>query len=126
MDGTLVEVDDDHAVVDCGDVRHRIGEGVDAARGTKVAVALRPEKIKLRRDALTSPATPESGVNRAHGRITEVAYFGSFTVYHLQMASGRVVKISQSNAERQPGAPLNRGDSAWASWTDLSQVVLTQ
>jgi len=126
MDGTLVEVDDDHAVVDCGDVRHRIGEGVDAARGTKVAVALRPEKIKLRRDALTSPATPDSGVNRAHGRITEVAYFGSFTVYHLQMASGRVVKISQSNAERQPGAPLNRGDSAWASWTDLSQVVLTQ
>jgi len=42
------------------------------------------------------------------------------------MASGRVLKISQSNVERQPGAPLTWGDPAWATWTDLSQVVLTQ
>ena len=82
-----------------------------------------------------SPARPPEGarsrsagpaVNRAHGTIKEIAYFGSFTVYHLQMASGRVLKISQSNIERQPGAPLTWGDKAWASWTDLSQVVLTQ
>jgi len=42
------------------------------------------------------------------------------------MASGRVLKISQSNAERQQGAQLTWGDSAWATWTDLSPVVLTQ
>jgi putrescine transport system ATP-binding protein len=41
------------------------------------------------------------------------------------MASGRILKISQSNAERQ-GAQLTWGDSAWATWTDLSPVVLTQ
>ncbi len=87
---------------------------------------LRPEKIQLRRDALSSAAAPAAGVNRAHGTIKEVAYFGSFTVYHLQMASGRLLKVSQSNVERQPGAPLTWGDSAWASWTDLAQVVLTQ
>ena len=125
MDGTLVEDEADHVVVDCGDIRHRIGHGITGTRG-KVTVALRPEKIMLRRDALTSPATPGPGVNRAHGTIKEVAYFGSFTVYHLQMASGRVLKISQSNVERQPGAPLTWGDFAWATWTDLSQVVLTQ
>jgi putrescine transport system ATP-binding protein len=110
MDGTLIEDEADHAVVDCGDVRHRVGHGITGTRGMAVTVALRPEKIQLRRDALTSPATPEAGV----------------TVYHLQMASGRVIKISQSNVERQPGAPLTWGDKAWASWTDLSQVVLTQ
>jgi len=126
MDGTLVEDEADHVVVDCGDVQHRVGHGITGTRGMAVTVALRPEKIKLRRDALKSTAVPEAGVNRAHGKIKDLAYFGSFTVYHLQMASGRVLKISQSNVERQPGAPLTWGDSAWATWNDLSQVVLTQ
>ena len=115
MDGTLVEDEADHVVVDCGDVRHRVGHGITGTRGMAVTVALRPEKIQLRRDALSSAATPATGVNRAHGTIKEVAYFGSFTVYHLQMASGRILKISQSNVERQPGAPLTWGDSAWAT-----------
>ena len=91
-----------------------------------VTVALRPEKIRIRRDALTSPAVPEPGVNRAHGTVRDVAYFGSFTVYHLRMQSGRILKISQSNVERQAGDPLTMGDQAWASWSDQSQVVLTQ
>ena len=126
MDGTLVEDEADHVVVDCGDLQHRVGHGITGTRGMAVTVALRPEKIKLRRDALKSTAVPEAGVNRAHGKIKDLAYFGSFTVYHLQMASGRVLKISQSNVERQPGAPLTWGDPAWATWSDLSQVVLTQ
>ena len=126
MDGTLVVDEADHVVVDCGDIRHRVGHGITGTRGMAVTVAVRPEKMKIRRDALTSPATPDTGVNRAHGTVRDVAYFGSFTVYHLQMASGRVLEISQSNVERQPGAPLQAGDQAWASWSDQSQVVLTQ
>ena len=126
MDGTLVVDEADHVVVDCGDVRHRVGHGITGTRGMPVTVALRPEKIRIRRDALTSPATPDVGVNRAHGTIKELAYFGSFTVYHLELASGRILKVSQSNAERQQGAQLTWGDSAWATWTDLSPVVLTQ
>jgi putrescine transport system ATP-binding protein len=126
MDGTLVVDEADHVVVDCGDVQHRIGHGITGTRGMPVTVALRPEKIRIRRDALTSPATPDVGVNRAHGTIKELAYFGSFTVYHLEMASGRILKVSQSNAERQQGAQLTWGDAAWATWTDLSPVVLTQ
>ena len=126
MDGTLVEDEPDHAVVDCGDVRHRIGHGITGTRGMAVTVALRPEKIRLQRDEPTAPAATAPEANQARGTIKEIAYFGSFTVYHLQMASGRVLKISQSNVERQPGAPLTWGDPAWVSWTDLSQVVLTQ
>jgi putrescine transport system ATP-binding protein len=126
MDGTLVEDEADHVVIDCGDMRHRVGHGITGTRGMPVTVALRPEKIRIRRDALKAPPSAEPAVNRAHGTIRDIAYFGSYTVYHLQMASGRIVKISQSNVERQPGAPLGWGDAAWASWTDLSQVVLTQ
>ncbi|HEV7912780.1 MAG TPA: polyamine ABC transporter ATP-binding protein, partial [Albitalea sp.] len=71
MDGTLVEDEADHVVVDCGDIRHRVGHGITGTRGMAVTVALRPEKIRIRRDALTSPPTTEPAVNRAHGKIKE-------------------------------------------------------
>jgi putrescine transport system ATP-binding protein len=126
MEGTVIAEEADHVVVDCGDVRHRVGEAVGGTLGRPVTVALRPEKMRVRRDALTSKATPPVGVNRAHGTVRDLAYFGSFTVYHLEMQSGRILKISQSNVERDAGPPLAHGDRAWASWSDRSQVVLTQ
>src|SRR5439155_26515591 len=56
MDGTLIEDEADHVVVDCGDLRHRLGHGITGTRGMAVTVALRPEKIRLRRDALKAAA----------------------------------------------------------------------
>ena len=121
MEGTVAEVGADHLVVDCGDVVHRIGRAVEAAKGSTVTVALRPEKIRIGRD-------PDAGAaaNTARGVVKDMAYFGSFTVYHLKLASGRVVKISQSNTEREAGSALTWDDAATATWSDTAQVVLTQ
>ena len=126
MDGTLVEDEADHVVVDCGDVRHWIGHGITGTRGMAVTVAVRPEKIQLARDDATTPAVDANGhaFNEARGIVKDMAYFGDYTVYHLQLAGGRVIKVSQSNVERQPDRPLTWGDAARASWSDLSQVVL--
>ena len=122
MDGTLVENDADHVVVDCGDVRHLIGHGIAGTLGMKVTVAVRPEKIRLGREA---PAAA-GDANVVRGTVKDVAYFGSFTLYHLQLPGGRILKVSQSNAERLAADPLSWDDLAWASWSPLSQVVLTQ
>ncbi len=121
MEGTVTEVGADHLVVDCGDVVHRIGCAVEAAKGATVTVALRPEKIRIGRD-------PDAGsaANTARGVVKDMAYFGSFTVYHLKLASGRIVKISQSNTEREAGSALTWDDEATASWSDTAQVVLTK
>ncbi|MDQ6629593.1 MAG: polyamine ABC transporter ATP-binding protein [Pseudomonadota bacterium] len=127
MDGTVVEDESGHVIVDCGDCSHWIGHGITGTLGMKVGVALRPEKIRIQREEPTdAAAAPGAPFNRARGQVKDMAYFGSFTVYHLQLASGRVLKISQSNSERQPGDVLSWGDAAWASWAPLSPVVLTQ
>ncbi|MEP6738939.1 MAG: polyamine ABC transporter ATP-binding protein [Caldimonas sp.] len=127
MDGKLVEDEADHVVVDCGDLKHRIGHGITGTLGMPVTVALRPEKIRIGRELEPASNTASAGeFNRAHGTVKDMAYFGSFTVYHLQLAGGRILKISQGNTERQAGEQLTWGDTAWASWSDLSQVVLTQ
>ena len=126
MDGTLVEDEADHVVVDCGDVKHWVGHGITGTLGMPVTVALRPEKIRIGAEPPEpEPETPAGEFNRVRGTVKDMAYFGSFTVYHLQLASGGILKISQSNTERH-GANLNWGDTAWASWSPLAQVVLTQ
>ena len=127
MDGTLVEDQADHVVIDCGDVKHWVAHGITGTLGMAVTVALRPEKIRIARsvDAVDSSTAP-AGFNIVHGVVKDLAYFGAFTVYHLEMPTGRILKISQSNVERQPGAQLAWGDEASASWSDLAQVVLTQ
>ena len=89
-----------------------------------VTVALRPEKIRLGREAIDVPDAP-AGFNRVRGTVKDMAYFGSYTVYHLQLASGMVLKVSSSNAERHREHLLTWGDEAWASWSPTAPVVLT-
>jgi len=125
MEGTVIEVGADHAVVDCGDVRHRVGRRIEAAPGATVTVALRPEKIRIGRDGDGDGEATAAPVNGARGVVKDMAYFGSFTVYHLRLESGRILKISQSNSERQAGAALTWDDAATATWSDTAQVVLT-
>ncbi|RZI86636.1 MAG: ABC transporter ATP-binding protein [Rubrivivax sp.] len=124
MDGTLVVDQPDHVEVDCADCRHHVGHGITGHEGMTVSVALRPEKIRLSRRPPQDHAW--APLNQVRGRVRELAYFGSFTVYHLQLPSGQVLKVSQGNTERHPDDSLNRDDEAWAWWSDSAQVVLTQ
>jgi putrescine transport system ATP-binding protein len=55
-----------------------------------------------------------------------MSYFGSFTVYHLALASGASLKVNMSNVARHRDDELTWGDTAWASWSPTAQVVLTQ
>jgi putrescine transport system ATP-binding protein len=120
MDGTLVKDEVDHVLVRCADCTHLVGHGITGTEGMAVTVALRPEKIRLAREA---PANSE--FNWARGTVKDMAYFGSFTVYHLALASGAVLKVSTSNTERHRDHAIAVGDVAWASWAPTAQVVLT-
>ncbi len=125
MDGTLAEDEADHCVIDCEDVKHYVGHGITGTAGMAVTVAVRPEKIHLSPHA---PADEDlaSGFNRAKGVVKNLSYFGSFTVYHLELPSGRTLKISQNNTQRHREHELTWGSEAWAHWSRQSQVVLTQ
>ena len=122
MDGTLARNEVAHAVIQCADCIHRVERGGVGSAGMAVTVALRPEKIAVSRDP---PEAADDGANRVRGTVQDMAYFGSFTVYRLRLASGAVLKVSASNTERQRAQPLTWGDEAWASWSSTSQVVLT-
>ena len=123
MDGTLDVDADDHCVIASADCRHRVGHGITGMNGKKqgmaVTVALRPEKISLTKDK------PAGDFNQTQGTVKELSYFGSHTVFHLQLASGAALKVSMANTERQR-QNATWGDTVWASWSDSAHVVLTQ
>jgi putrescine transport system ATP-binding protein len=120
MDGTLAEDFPDHVVIACADCKHYVGHGITGTEGMPVTVAVRPEKIHLTRNP------PDGEHNAVKGVIKELAYFGSFTVYRLQLASGAMLKVSQINTQRHREHEMTWGDEVWAHWSRTSQVVLTQ
>ena len=120
MDGRLDIDAKDHCVIGSADCKHYVGHGITGTEGMAVSVALRPEKI-----ALTREAPGESEFNAVQGTIKELSYFGSFTVYHLTLASGALLKVSQANTQRHRDDELTWGDRAWAHWSPTAHVVLT-
>jgi len=120
MDGKLSVDMPDHVIIDCADCRHYVGHGITGTEGMPVTVALRPEKIHLSRNK------PVDEFNAVQGTVKEMAYFGSFTVYHLQLASGALLKVSVANVQRHRDNEATWGDTVWAHWSRSAHVVLTQ
>ncbi|MFY7865382.1 ABC transporter ATP-binding protein [Roseateles sp.] len=119
MEGTLSVDEPDHVVISCQDCQHYVGHGITGTAGMAVSVALRPEKIRL------SIEKPEGEFNQVRAKVHELSYFGAFTVYHLQLPSGQVIKVSESNLARYRETPLTWDQEVWASWSPNAQVVLT-
>lgn len=120
VDGT-VEVDEpDHVVIATKDCRQYVGHGITGTLGMPVTVALRPEKIHLQRHR------PEDDFNTVHGKVEEISYFGSYTVYRVRLASGYLLSVSEANTVRHKDDRLTWGDEVWAHWSRSAQVVLTQ
>lgn len=119
MEGVLAVDEPGHVIIDCADCRHYVGHGITGTEGMSVTVALRPEKIHLTRQK------PTDEFNSASGTIKEMSYFGSFTVYHVQLRSGAMLKISQANVQRHREDELTWGDEVWAHWSRSAHIVLT-
>jgi putrescine transport system ATP-binding protein len=119
-EGKITVDEVDHVHVECPDFTHYIGHGVTGYLGQPVTVAVRPEKIFLSRNK------PEGAMNQVQGTVKEMSYFGAYTLYHLELASGARLKVNVENESRnREGAPT-WGDQVWAHWLPTSQVVLTQ
>ena len=120
FDGVVEDDESDHVTVRCTDCLHYVGHGISGNSGMSVGVALRPEKILLTKEK------PEGEYNWCEGEVTEIAYFGAYTTYHLKLNSGKVIKAQELNNTRDLSFGLTWGDRAFARWSDLAMVVLTQ
>jgi putrescine transport system ATP-binding protein len=92
----------------------------DVAPGP-VAVALRPEKIRIAHDVPDGAAD-----NGAAGVVADIGYLGTLLLYKVRLDGGLVLKVSVMNEQRQSTRAIHVNDRVWLSWIPEAGVVLSE
>jgi putrescine transport system ATP-binding protein len=96
----------------------RLDSSETYAPGTDVHVAVRPEKIELSRER------PDQEENRCQGKVVEVAYQGSLSVYRIELPTGKIARVTMPNHARTTERKVDWGDEVWLCWERHAAVVL--
>ena len=89
------------------------------ASGGTAGFAIRPEKLRVSR-----AAPSDTSVNAAKGEVWDIGYLGDMTVFHVKLGSGKVVKASMLNAQREVEDPIAYDEAVWVSFAETAGVVL--
>ena len=125
FEGRVIENGPDHVTVTSKnpDCEFYIDHGLDIQEGTKVWVALRPEKIRISKEA---PANGSANVIR--GEVHDIGYLGGMSTYRVQVDGDRIIEITSPNQARPKEAriPIDWDEHVYLSWDASSSVVLTK
>jgi putrescine transport system ATP-binding protein len=120
FEGRLIEDEPDHVRIDAPELQGTIyvDHGVSSAPGAVVFAAIRPEKI------IISVEPPQQTENVVRGTVKEIAYMGDMSIYLVQLASGKIVRVTQPNTYRHAEATITWDQPVYLSWHASSPVVL--
>jgi putrescine transport system ATP-binding protein len=123
FEGRLVEDEPDHVRIESAELGGTIyvDHGISSAPGATVWAAIRPEKIDIDREP---PANLSENVVK--GVVKEIAYMGDMSVYLVRIDSGKMVRVTLPNIERQAGTRISWDETVYLSWHPNSPVVLSQ
>ncbi len=125
FEGRITENGTDHVVVESKDppCNFYIDHGMSIAEGTKVWVALRPEKIKI-----TKHAPSDTDTNHIKGMVSDIGYLGGTSTYRVLIGDERIVEITSPNLSRPKDGnpPIDWDEQVFLSWEASSPVVLTK
>ncbi|MCW3478069.1 polyamine ABC transporter ATP-binding protein [Neisseriaceae bacterium JH1-16] len=122
--GQVVVDEPDRVEIESSQLGNRIliDHGITGPKGMEVWTSIRPEDVRLDR------RPPAAGHNAAQGKVEDIAYLGSFSIYHVKLASGKVVKstVPSSRWYEANEEPPTWGDPVFVSWRSDLPVVLTR
>jgi putrescine transport system ATP-binding protein len=101
--------------------RLRVSSKAAAATGERVAVAVRPEKVRI-----TTASPAQAHENRMQGVVESIGYLGDVSVYSVRLSDGSLVRAALTNTARLPERPIRREDRVWLSWAAEAALVLTR
>ena len=88
-------------------------------RQQSVAIAVRPEKMVIQREA------PAGAANVLTGEVWDIGYLGDWTVYRVKLPSGELLRVSRANASRFVERPVEWEDRVHVSFAPEAGVILT-
>jgi putrescine transport system ATP-binding protein len=87
--------------------------------GQRVWVALRPEKVRLAKQAVDGER-----VNQLRGIVWELGYLGNRSIYQIKTTSGKLVTVFAQNERRTSEAAIDWSDEVFVSWSADAAVLL--
>ena len=125
FEGRVIENGTDHVIVESKDpaCNFYIDHGMSIVEGSKVWVALRPEKIKI-----TKRSETDTNTNSIKGMVSDIGYLGGTSTYRVLIGHERIVEITSPNLNRPKDGnpPIDWDEEVYLSWEPSSSVVLTK
>jgi spermidine/putrescine transport system ATP-binding protein len=132
FEGRVVEDASDHAVIHLPEVGAHawLDRGTGASGTVQLWLAIRPEKMELHKRTGGAPppvmeGTP-AGYNVLAGRIQDVAYLGSESVFDVRLDGGRRVRVIRPNLTRWDQEDFEGHEEVWLGWHAEAAHVLLQ
>jgi putrescine transport system ATP-binding protein len=124
FEGRVVEAEADHVLIRSADAGCDlyVSHAAPVPMGASVHVAVRPEKIALSKD----PSQDPGARNTARGVVREIAYLGDVSIYLVELASGKTVRVTATNLARRADLPVSWDDEVTLTWRPFAGVVLTR
>lgn len=127
FEGIMMQQSESYITVQTGDLvsEIRISHTGLIPIGSRVMVALRPEKIKLTlikeedQETLNQPK-----FNSALGLVKEIAYMGDMSVYHIELSNAKMVQANVTNKKRFIDRDITWGDKVFLEWFPENGIVL--
>ena len=123
-DINLLEAHVERSDEGCAVLRHRSGEMLEAvtpeplARGRAVALAVRPEWVRLSR-------IPVASANQLAGEVVDEAYVGDMMHWRVRLDNGEIMRASRLNEVRDAAASPLRGTRVYLAFpADAGRVLL--
>jgi putrescine transport system ATP-binding protein len=122
IEGHVTAAQPSFITVECEGMRLRVAH--TATVSGKIAVALRPEKIRITHEVPDlKDATPENG---ASGVVTDIGYLGTMSIYKVRLDNGLMLKVATMNEQRQMARTIYVDDRVWLSWMPEAGVLLSE
>ncbi|NVH72965.1 polyamine ABC transporter ATP-binding protein [Paraburkholderia sp. JPY432] len=121
FEGRTVEDEPDHVFIETPDLtcRLHVNHGITGPLGMPVTISVRPERIALTRKP------PEGAYNWGKGVVTNIAYMGGYSLYHVKLEGGKTVIANVTSLALTEIDPPSWGDEVYVRWSASAGVVLT-
>ncbi|MEQ5838648.1 polyamine ABC transporter ATP-binding protein [Paraburkholderia acidicola] len=121
FDGNVVEDEPDHVFIETADLPTRlyVSHGITGPLGMPVTISVRPERIALTRKP------PEGTFNWGKGVVSNIAYMGGYSLYHVKLDGGKTVIANVTSLALSEIDSPTWGDEVYVRWSASAGVVLT-
>ncbi|WP_119344469.1 ABC transporter ATP-binding protein [Facilibium subflavum] len=124
FEGAIDTIDDGFSIIESNETKcaFKLDRKIEGVEGQQIWVGLRPEKIMISK---TPPEgyDPKRPINTAIGKVQDIAYMGGLSTYHVKTASGKLIKATDFNVERNADHPT-WDDVVYLTWEQENIMVL--